>query len=94
MLSPKNRQHLKQIAHAQKPVIHVGKKGFSSALSIEVEAALLTHELIKIKFLESASSEQDKLIDQLCNATESELVECKGHIATLYKAHPEKPRLL
>ena len=94
MLTSKDRQHLKNLAHAQKPVVLIGKKGFTDALHTEIHSALLAHQLIKIKFLEAAIDIQEEMIDKLCIKLEAELVESRGHIVTLYRLNPERPNLL
>ncbi len=93
MLSTKARQALKGLAHDLKPVIHVGKKALSDTLYAEVDAALLAHELIKVKFNESAAKEQEEIASQLAEKLAADLVELRGHIATLYRKHPEKPKI-
>ncbi len=93
MLTSKQRQHLKSLAHSLKPIINVGKKGYSESLLQEIDSALLTHELIKIKFLEAALSETDATLLRLCLELNATKVELRGHVATLYRAHPEKSRI-
>ncbi len=90
MLTSKQRQHLKGLAHSLKPIINVGKKGYSEALLLEIDAALLTHELIKMKFLETAHSDTDDILARLCEELKATQVELRGHVVTLYRAHPEK----
>lgn len=93
MLTSKQRQHLKALAHSLKPIVHVGKKGYSESLLQEIDSALLTHELIKMKFLETALTETDATLVRLCEELKAIQVELRGHIATLYRAHPEKARI-
>jgi len=93
MLTPKQRQHLKGLAHPLKPIVMIGKKGYSKALLEEMNAALLAHELIKVKFLETAFDETNEILNRLCQELDVTQLEIRGHIATLYRAHPEKPRI-
>jgi len=37
------------LAHSTKPVVQVGKNGWSAGLRAEIDAALLAHELIKVR---------------------------------------------
>ncbi len=93
MLTSKQRQHLKGLAHSLKPIINIGKKGYTEALLQEIESALLTHELIKIKFLEAAQNETDDILSRLCQELNAVQIELRGHVATLYRVHPEKARI-
>lgn len=91
MLSSNQRAHLKSVGHSLKPVIHVGKKGVTSALATETEAALLKHELIKVKFLEYEDLEQEA--KDLADRAGADVVGVTGSIAMLYAPHPEKPKI-
>jgi len=93
MLNSKQKQELKRLAHSMKAIIMIGKKGLSENLTKELEAALLAHELVKIKFLESAAEDQEAFVETLSKQVKAELVENRGHIATLYRRHPEKPKI-
>ena len=49
MLSPKQRRHLKALAHHLKPILHVGKGGVTPALAAELDTVLDSLELVKVK---------------------------------------------
>ncbi len=74
---------LKAQAHHLKPIVLVGKNGITDSILKEIDAALEAHELIKIKFLESALEllEQDDWITRL-KATH---VLTRGHIVTIHR---------
>lgn len=93
MLPIKARNHLRGLAHEIKPVVSVGKKGHSEALVNEIDGALLAHELIKVQFQKSAIDDLDMITKLICDKLNAELVELRGHVATLYRAHPEKPKI-
>jgi len=93
MLTTKSKQTLKALAHPMKPIIHVGKKAISDSLIEEIGAGLLAHGLIKIKFNESAKDEIETIINSICEQTDSELVQIQGNTATIYKKHPQKPKI-
>lgn len=94
MLTNKDIKKLKSLGHPLKAVVQIGKRGFSESLTDECNAALLAHELIKVKCQEAALNDFEKIIAEVCEKTESELVQVKGHVALLYKAHPEDPTVL
>jgi RNA-binding protein len=93
MLNIKERNQLRGLAHKIKPVINVGKKGHSDALISEIDGALLAHELIKVQFQKSALDDIEVITNLICEKLSSQLVEIRGHVATLYRAHPDKPRI-
>ena len=91
MLTNKQKKHLKGLAHDKKPVVMLGKKGLTDSVVKETQAALLAHELIKVKLLDSDDQEQD--VASLAERADAELVGVHGHIAILYAPHPDKPRI-
>ena len=94
MLAISDKKFLKSKAHALKPVVQAGKRGISESFLQECDAALLAHELIKIKFHESAQNDKSLILNEICDKTQSELIDIKGHIAVLYREHPELPKIL
>jgi len=87
-LTGKQRKHLRGLAHALKPVVLIGMKGVTPEQVKALDAALLTHELIKVKFLDH-KEEKKELTAELTAATRSELAGIIGNIAILYRAHPD-----
>lgn len=83
------KKTLKSQAHPLKPLILMGGKGLTTQVIAATEEALSTHELIKVKLMGDDKSERNSIANELCAATEAELVQIIGHIATLYREHPE-----
>lgn len=81
-------------AHALEPVVMIGKEGLSETLLGAVQAALLAHELIKVRVHESSPVERAELALQLPDLTKSELAGQVGRVLILYKRHPQKPRIV
>jgi RNA-binding protein len=93
MLNSKQKSALKSKAHGLKPVIQVGKKGITENLEKELEQALLAHELIKVKFNDSAAESSADALQPLLTRASAELVDMVGHTAIVYREHPEKPKI-
>jgi RNA-binding protein len=91
VLTSKQRQQLKALAHHLEPVVQVGKAGVSNNLIEAVRQALLVHELIKVKFVEY-KDERELLSSEISAQLDSELVAIQGNVAILYKAHPDPER--
>ena len=93
MLNIKAKKQLRSLAHDLKAIVSIGKKGKTDNLLKEIDAALLAHELIKIQFQKSALDESEEMVESLCKELGAQTVEVRGHVATIYRPHPEKPRI-
>ena len=85
------RKHLRAMAHRLKPVVQVGQAGVTDAVIAAVEAALLDHELIKVRL--TRPEDKRAAADALARGASAALVGLVGHTAILYKPHPEEPRI-
>jgi RNA-binding protein len=93
-LTEKQRRHLKGLAHALKPVIFFGQAGASDAVAAETTRALNDHELIKVRVTGMERDARDEALESLATRTDSALVGRIGHVAILYRPHPERPRII
>lgn len=85
------RKYLRSMAHHLDPVVIIGKRGLTDSVIKKIDDALLSHELIKIKFLEF--QDQKKILsDEIVQRTQSEIVGRIGHVIMLYKQHPEEDK--
>lgn len=85
------RVFLRGLAHALQPVVQVGHEGASEAAAAAIDAALTTHELIKVRMHQP--QEKRRLAAELAGAAHAELCGLVGHTAILYRPHPTQPRL-
>ncbi len=84
-----DKKKLKSQAHSLKPVIMIGQSGLTAAVLAEIELALNTHELIKVRI--RAEREDRKLIsEKICTDTGAELIQSIGQIAVIYRLNPNK----
>jgi len=79
---------LKSLAQRLDPTLKVGKQGLSDSFLQTVDDVLQHHELIKVKFGEF-KEEKAKLAPLLAAKTSSQLVTLIGHVAVLYRQHPD-----
>ena len=90
-MNPEQLKQLKTKAHDLKPVIMIGQAGLTEAVSKEIELALDTHELIKIKI--RAEREDRKQIQQhICTETQAELIQSIGQVVVVYRKKPEQAK--
>jgi RNA-binding protein len=55
-LKGSQRKYLRGDAHSYKPIVQIGKEGLSENVIRAIDAALQSHELIKVKSLPSGTS--------------------------------------
>jgi RNA-binding protein len=92
-LSEKQKKHLRGLAHALKPVSHLGNAGITDAFLAELAATLAHHELIKLKVAAPDRTRRDTAIETLLERTGAVLVTRIGNIAVLYRPSPSGPKL-
>lgn len=92
-LRGKQRRYLRGLGHHLDPIVQVGKEGISDGLAGATEAALEQHELIKVRFGESAGDDRHGMAEALAARTRSELVQVLGRTALLYRPRPEEPTI-
>lgn len=90
-LDSRQKKYLKGLAHHLKPVVHVGKDGLTNSLLQQIGAALLQHELIKVKLGESSPLDRDAASAELPKKTGAALVQNVGRVFVLFREHPEEP---
>ncbi len=90
-LSSNQRKHLEALANKLDPVIRIGKNGLDSKIVKGVSEALDSHELVKIKILESCAVEKEEILDVLIKGTNASLVRMIGRVIILFKPFSNKP---
>ncbi|MDX1382219.1 MAG: YhbY family RNA-binding protein [Thermoanaerobaculia bacterium] len=83
-LTSAERKRLRSLAHALKPVVHVGAAGLSDGVIRSIDAALEDHELIKIRFLDPGADKKE-LANGIAERTGGHLAGVIGHVAILYR---------
>jgi RNA-binding protein len=58
-----------------------------------VDQALRTHELVKLKLLDSAELDRHQAADELARRTGAEVAQVLGYTILLYRPDPEEPRI-
>ncbi len=89
-LTGSQAKYLRGLAHGLKPVVYVGQKGITSALLDSVHEALSAHELIKLKFVDLKDRRMKaEFAAEIERRTASRLAGLIGHVAILYRPHPD-----
>jgi len=93
VLTTKQRQYLKGLAHALSPVVRVGKGGATAAVIEETKKSLASHELIKVRIDVDDGAERRAVAEKLAQGTDSHLAGTIGKIAILYREREEEPEI-
>ena len=89
MLTPKERQALKAQAHKLEPVVTIGGKGLTDAVVKEIDFALKSHELLKIRAGAMDRHERAAAFDAICERTGAEPVQHVGKVFVVYRKKPD-----
>jgi RNA-binding protein len=88
-VNPLDIKKFRSQAHALKPVILIGQSGLTDAVLNEIQLALDTHELIKIKIRSTDRQSRKEISANICSTTEAELIQSIGQIIVLYREKPK-----
>jgi RNA-binding protein len=88
-LNSAERRALRARAHALHPVVMIGEAGLTPAVLKEVDIALKSHELIKIRVLGEDRERRTGLIDEICAALDAAPVQQIGKILVVFRPRPE-----
>jgi RNA-binding protein len=90
MLTSKQRAFLRSKATALTTSFQIGKGGVNENMLKSIEAALLAHELVKVKCLENCEYTPKEALEGIAAALEAEEVQVVGNKFILFKVSPEK----
>ena len=89
ILTPTERRALRARAHHLHPVIMIGEAGLTPAVLREIDIALKSHELIKIRVPGKDRSARETLINATCAALDARPVQHIGKILVIFRPRPE-----
>lgn len=93
MITSKQRSYLRALANKMVPIFQIGKEGIEDNFIKQVEGALETRELIKIKVLNNSGLEAREASDIICEKIGCEGVQSIGSKIVLYKMSSKKPKI-
>jgi putative YhbY family RNA-binding protein len=88
-LSPTRRRELKARAHALDPVVFIGGAGLSPAVLAEIDRALKSHELIKVRVNGADRPGRQAILEEICRRAGAQSVQHIGKILVLFRENPE-----
>lgn len=89
MLTPRERQVLKAQAHKLEPVVTIGGKGLTDAVVAEIDFALKSHELLKVRAGAMDRHERAAAFDAICARTGAEPIQHVGKVFVVYRQREE-----
>ena len=89
-LTAAERRELRARAHHLNPVVMVGEAGLTPAVLHEVDIALRSHELIKIRVLGDDRERRERLGAEMCAALDAAEIQSIGKMVVLYRPRPEE----
>lgn len=93
MITSKQRSYLRTLANPLQPIFQVGKAGIEQNFLKQLEDALESRELIKIKILNNSGITAREASDIICEAIAAEAVQTIGSKCVLYKRSFKKPKI-
>ncbi|MDP2867707.1 YhbY family RNA-binding protein [Methyloversatilis sp.] len=87
-LSPDERRALRASAHPLKPVVMIAQNGLTDAVLKEIELALTSHELIKVRVFDAEREQRDAWLAAACEALGAAPIQRIGNILVLYRPNP------
>jgi RNA-binding protein len=84
---------LRALGHSLAAVVAVGKDGLTDSLVAAVDAAIGTHELVKVKIQREAPVDRHEAGIELAARTGSVLAQVIGRTLLLYRRHPKRPQI-
>lgn len=92
MITKKDRIKLRSIASTLKPIVWVGKDGFTENVLKQIEEELYNHELIKITLQESVEIPTEFQLTEIAVKLGADIVTQIGRKIVLYR-HSEKKNI-
>ena len=88
ILTAGERRALRARAHHLQPVIMIGAGGLTPAVFREIDIALKSHELIKVRAPGADRAARGTLLDKICAALDASPVQHIGKILVIFRPRP------
>lgn len=92
--SKKTIKYLRTLTHHLSPVVLLGAQGLTANVHREIDKALQSHELIKIKLGNIENEQQKQWIDHIIETHQAVLVQWLGHTASFYRENKKERKII
>lgn len=93
MITSKERSYLRTLANPLQPIFQLGKGGIEENFLKQLNEALESRELIKIKVLNNSGLTAREASDIISEAIGAEAIQCIGSKCVFYKRSLKKPKI-
>ena len=93
VLTSKQKQFLKGLAHPLAPIVRIGRGGVSDSVVAETKKSLDAHELIKVRVDADDSALRKELAAKLASSSDAQIAGMIGKTLILYRQRDEKPEI-
>jgi len=93
ILTTRQKQYLRGLAHPLSPIVRVGKGGLTESVIAETKKSLHAHELIKVRIEAEEGADRKDLAGKLATAADAQLAGTIGKVAILYRERDEEPEI-
>ena len=90
-LTAAERRDLRSRAHHLYPVVMIGEAGLTPPVLHEIDVALKSHELIKVRMLGEDRERRGRLGAEICAALDAAEIQSIGKMIVLFRPRPEEP---
>lgn len=91
-LTSAERRALRARAHALRPTVMIGSAGLTEAVLKEIDQALKSRELIKIRVLGDDRESRENALQRICEALDAAPVQAVGKMLVVFRPRPEEPQ--
>lgn len=93
MITGKQRSYLKSLAHELDPLFQLGKQGITENFVVQLDEALETKELIKVKILQNCDLDATLVANQLSEELGAEFVQSIGSKFVIYRPSKKNKKI-
>jgi len=90
-LTPAERRALRARAHRLHPIVMIGEAGVTPAVLHEIDIALRSHELVKVRVLGEDRQRRKGMPGEICAALGASPVQHIGKVMVFYRERPAEP---
>lgn len=92
-LNGRQRRYLRGLAHDRQPILQIGKAGAAKSVVDELDRALETHELVKIRVLRECPNQLGEIVSLVERSLGASTVGTVGRVAILYRTRSKDPSI-
>ncbi len=93
MLNKNQIRHLRALGHQLRPLVLMGTNGLSDSVHQEIDRALTSHELVKVKLAKLDNGQQRAMIEAIVERSGGEFIQQIGHVALFFRRNKKEPKI-